>query len=108
MELAGCGKSSSRVTQHSSTFDCLVATDTVVLQNASGTISTTRGYFGTFAFLPVIDGDLIQTRPSKQLLLGQVSGHRLLIGVGTSIFLVQLNGQSLPSSVLTLATDQRK
>ena len=87
--LAGCGKGSSRIAQYSSTFDCLVATDSVTLQNASGTVSTTRGIFGTFAFLPVLDGSLIQTRPSEQLLLGQVSGHRLLVGVSTRLFLLQ-------------------
>ena len=75
------------MTQYSSTFDCLVATDSVALQNASGTVSTTRGIFGTFAFLPVLDGDFIRTRPSEQLLLGQVSGNRLLVGVSTSLLL---------------------
>ena len=73
------------MSQYSSTFDCLVATDSVVLQNASGTVSTTRGYFGTFGFLPVLDGELIQTRPSEQLLSGQVSGQRLLVGVSTGL-----------------------
>ncbi|KAG0653117.1 secreted lipase [Hyphodiscus hymeniophilus] len=77
---AGCGKGSSTLSHYPSTFDCLVAADTVLLQNASGIVSTTRGFFGSFGFLPVLDGDLIQTRPSEQLLLGQVSGHRLLVG----------------------------
>lgn len=52
-----------------------------MLQNASGLVSTTRGYFGTFAFLPVIDDDYIQGRPSQQLLAGEVSGKRILVGV---------------------------
>ena len=62
-------------------FDCLVASDTVTLQKASGTVSTTRGYFGSFAFLPVVDGDYIQERPSTQLLQGKVAGKSLLVGV---------------------------
>ena len=60
---------------------CLVAADTDVLQNASGTVSTTMGYFGSFAFLPVIDDDYIQERPSVQLLEGGLTGKRALIGV---------------------------
>lgn len=60
-----------------------MAADTEVLQNASGTVSTTRGYFGSFAFSPVVDGDYIRRRPSRQLELGKVAGKRLLVGVST-------------------------
>jgi hypothetical protein len=96
VEQAGCGNGSNRLKQYSNTFDCLVATDSVVLQNASGTVSTTRGYFGSFAFLPVIDGELIQMKPSEQLLLGKVSGQRLLVGVSTSLLCFQSGNQSIP------------
>ncbi|RWA11637.1 hypothetical protein EKO27_g3486 [Xylaria grammica] len=76
VELAGCSKPPANET----TFDCLVAADTKVLQNASGTVSTTLGYFGSFAFLPVIDDDYIQERPATQLLRGKLSGKRVLVG----------------------------
>ncbi|KAI1201952.1 Alpha/Beta hydrolase protein [Nemania serpens] len=76
VELAGCSKPGV----NKRTFDCLVAADTEVLQNASGAVSTTLGYFGSFAFLPVIDGDYIQERPAAQLLRGKLSGKRVLIG----------------------------
>lgn len=62
-------------------FNCLVASDTVALQKASGAVSTTRGYFGSFAFLPVVDGDYIEQRPSTQLQQGKVAGKALLVGV---------------------------
>ncbi|KAL7814961.1 Alpha/Beta hydrolase protein [Trichoderma aethiopicum] len=78
-EAAGCGKASS-LRNHSSVFDCLVAADTTTLQAASGLVSTSRGYFGSFAWLPVIDHDFIQHRPSAQLACGKVSGKHLLIG----------------------------
>ncbi|KAL6862063.1 Alpha/Beta hydrolase protein [Trichoderma novae-zelandiae] len=78
-EAAGCGTASS-LSNHSSAFDCLVAADTTALQSASGLVSTSRGYFGSFAWLPVIDHDLIQHRPSAQLACGKVSGKHLLIG----------------------------
>ncbi|KAI0426624.1 Alpha/Beta hydrolase protein [Xylaria sp. FL1042] len=76
VELAGCSKPAGNKT----TFDCLVAADTEVLQNASGTTSTTLGYFGSFAFLPVIDDDYIQERPAAQLLSAKLSGKRVLVG----------------------------
>ncbi|KAL7786690.1 Alpha/Beta hydrolase protein [Trichoderma ceciliae] len=79
-EAAGCGKDSTALSKHPSVFDCLVAADTNALQNASGLVSTSKGYFGSFAWLPVIDGDMIQSRPSAQLQRGQVSGERALIG----------------------------
>ncbi|KAL4990757.1 Alpha/Beta hydrolase protein [Aspergillus falconensis] len=72
-ELAGCGSVSA-------TFDCLLEASTEALQNASAEVSTSGRVFGSFAFLPVIDGELITTRPSQQLLLGHVSGQRLLVG----------------------------
>ncbi|KAF7531745.1 hypothetical protein G7054_g8589 [Neopestalotiopsis clavispora] len=76
VRLAGCGGSGGGAAE----FACLQAADTLVLQNASGTVSTTRGYFGSFAFQPVVDGSYIQMRPSQQLLLGQVNGKRILVG----------------------------
>ncbi|KAL3474064.1 carboxylesterase [Aspergillus californicus] len=61
------------------TFDCLVQAPTAILQNASQVVSSS-GLFGSFAFSPVIDGELITTRPSQQLLHGHVSGQRILVG----------------------------
>lgn len=83
-ELAGCGPDSAALAAHSSTFSCLVAADSESLQNASGTVSTTRGYYGSFAWLPVIDGDFIRQRPSEQLLHGKVAGKRLLVGTNAN------------------------
>lgn len=74
-ELAGCPGG-----LNTSVFSCLVNADTAVLQNASGQVSQS-GEFGTFAFLPVTDGDFVQERPSKQLLAKRVQGKRILIGV---------------------------
>ncbi|RHZ64927.1 putative carboxylesterase [Aspergillus thermomutatus] len=78
-EQAGCGPLTSTRAQHKTTFDCLVAAPSETLQNASGMVSES-GLFGTFAFLPVVDGDMIRERPSVQLLTGQVSGRRILVG----------------------------
>ncbi|KAI1452517.1 putative carboxylesterase [Annulohypoxylon moriforme] len=80
VELVGCDQGSSKLSNYSSTFECLVAADSAVLQNASGIVSTTQGYFGSFAFLPVIDYDYIRERPSAQFLSGNLTGKRLLVG----------------------------
>ncbi|KAK8065465.1 carboxylesterase family protein [Apiospora hydei] len=80
-ELAGCGAAASELKGRADAFDCLVAADTMTLQNASGLVSTTHGYFGTFAFGPVVDDDYIQGLPSRQLLAGQVAGKRILVGI---------------------------
>lgn len=79
-EFAGCSLNTSQRANYSSVFECLVAADSHVLQYASGNVSTLHGYFGSWAFLPVIDGDYIQTRPSLQLSQGKVSGKRILVG----------------------------
>lgn len=76
-EAAGCADGSDTT---ATVFDCLVGVDTAVLQNASATVSES-GEFGTFAFLPVTDGDFLQAPPSQQLFEKAVSGKRLLIGV---------------------------
>lgn len=80
-EYAGCGGNATQSAQSPSVFDCLVATDSVSLQYASGNVSESYGYFGSWAFLPVIDGDYIQERPSVQLSQGKVAGKRILVGV---------------------------
>ncbi|ESZ91220.1 hypothetical protein SBOR_8394 [Sclerotinia borealis F-4128] len=67
-EAVGCGKSNG------SAFDCLVATDTLTLQNASAYISA-NGNYGQWAFLPVTDGEFLVKRPSEQLLAGEVNGN---------------------------------
>ncbi|KAM0455121.1 hypothetical protein ACHAPV_008012 [Trichoderma viride] len=79
---AGCGETSRQ--KDLSVFDCLVAADTNILQNASGLVSTSNGYFGSFSWLPVIDYDMIRDRPSEQLQHGQISGQRILIGTNAN------------------------
>ncbi|KAJ5179943.1 CAZyme family CE10 [Penicillium capsulatum] len=72
---AGCHVDDDRVS--SAVFDCLVDADTEVLQYASANVSIS-GAWGTWAFLPVTDGDFLRTLPSKQLHDKKVSGKRML------------------------------
>lgn len=61
-------------------FDCLVASESLALQNASFRVSGTFKY-GQWAFLPVTDHDFIRERPSGQLAGGRVNGLRMLTSV---------------------------
>ena len=77
---AGCFDDMAYGNMTGTIFECLVGTDTMTLQNASSYISAS-GEYGTWAFLPVTDGEFIQQRPSQQLLNNQVNGLRALVGV---------------------------
>lgn len=68
-------------------FECLVAQDTDVLQNASYTV-TINAKYGQWAFLPVTDGKFVQQRPSVQLTTGPINGNRGLIGVCIEAYIV--------------------
>ncbi|KAI0688126.1 cephalosporin esterase [Cytidiella melzeri] len=75
VQLAGC----SGVTD---TFDCLVNTDEGTLQNANIAINLS-GFYGTYAVVPVVDGEFIQDSPSKQITSGILNGERLLMVTNT-------------------------
>lgn len=94
-EAAGCTHASNTTT---TVFNCLVGADTAVLQNASATVSES-GEFGTFAFLPVTDGNFVRAAPSQQLLEKAVSGKRLLIGNNAN------EGAPLTSPTILTAND---
>ncbi|KAF3766270.1 alpha/beta-hydrolase [Cryphonectria parasitica EP155] len=77
---AGCDAKDAYLSNGSlGIFDCLVGTDSATLMNASAVVSQS-GTYGTWAFLPVTDGVLIQERPSKQLARGRVNGLNHLAG----------------------------
>lgn len=78
--LAGCGQDSPCLEKYPSVFQCLVETESEVLQYASFNFSESLGTYGSWAFLPVIDHDYIQERPTAQLSKGLVAGRRILVG----------------------------
>ena len=72
---AGCKDEASR-------FECLQKADTAILQDASAAVSNSSAYYGTWAFLPVTDGTLLQTLPSIQLRPDQpLNGCNLQVSV---------------------------
>lgn len=81
---SGCDDE-SRGESYSSVLECLMAADTMTLQNASDRVSGRRYKYGQWAFVPVTDLDLLTERPSVQLNAGQVNGLRMLTSVSPSI-----------------------
>ena len=57
------------------TLDCLRAVDVNTLQSANLEISAS-GFFGTFVFVPVVDGSFVTERPTELLKTGKVNGVR--------------------------------
>ena len=78
-QAAGCFPGKAYGNSSTTIFQCLQAADTMVLQNASASISGS-GTWGTWGFLPVTDGDFIRYRPSEQLPTGRINGQRVLSG----------------------------
>lgn len=76
----GCADDHNHGYRNISVFDCLVAADTITLQNASAQVSG-RYKYGQWSFVPVTDLDFLAERPSVQLNAGKVNGLRMLTGV---------------------------
>ncbi|KAJ7314680.1 Alpha/Beta hydrolase protein [Mycena albidolilacea] len=56
---------------------CLRAADVNALENANINISG-AGFYGTYTFVPVVDGEFITQRPTLSLAQGKVNGEALL------------------------------
>lgn len=54
------------------TLSCIRSKDAATLQ-AANTALNSAGFFGTFVFVPVIDGEFIVRRPSESLKMGRVN-----------------------------------
>jgi carboxylesterase type B len=70
---AGCAPTWAYGNVSETVFECLISKDTGTLQAASAATSSS-GVDGTWAFLPVTDGVLIQSPPSKALFEGKLNG----------------------------------
>jgi carboxylesterase type B len=75
-ETAGCG--GFQAARHQ-TFECLQNTSSRVLLLANAVLSAS-GPYGSWAFVPVIDGAFMRSPPGQQLQAGGVLGHRVLSG----------------------------
>jgi carboxylesterase type B len=75
----GCGPTLPYGGRSQTIFECLQAKDVATLVNASATISQS-GTYGTWAFLPVTDYNLIPALPSQALLKRRLNGLHILVG----------------------------
>ncbi|CAI6243033.1 unnamed protein product [Periconia digitata] len=75
---AGCPPTYAYGRNSQTIFNCLQKQDTEILKQASHNVSTTGGSFGSWAFLPVTDGNFLQETPSQALLKRKVNGLRHL------------------------------
>ncbi|KAG7095864.1 hypothetical protein E1B28_006556 [Marasmius oreades] len=89
--------SQTNCSQSSDTMACLRAADAQVLQKANEDINV-AGFFGTFPFVPVVDGTFIKQRATKVLKQGTVNGQALLAVSNANEGQVFVN-QSAPANV---------
>ncbi|PPQ79101.1 hypothetical protein CVT25_002894 [Psilocybe cyanescens] len=64
------------------TLDCLRNVDVDILETANMVINNS-GFFGTFVFVPVVDGTFITDRPTQLLKQGKVNGEILFSNTNT-------------------------
>ncbi|KAG6830003.1 hypothetical protein H0H92_002694 [Tricholoma furcatifolium] len=72
----------SNCSSASDTLHCLRKVDTLSLANINANV-TNRGLYGTFTFAPVVDGCLIQERPSQALQKRKINGNNILAVTNT-------------------------
>jgi carboxylesterase type B len=77
--LAGCPPFTAYGGSSQTIFECLQSKDTETLQAVNRNVSAS-GTYGTWGFLPVTDGVLVQQLPSQQLLQKSINGQRILVG----------------------------
>ncbi|KAH8113786.1 cephalosporin esterase [Phellopilus nigrolimitatus] len=70
VEQAGCSNTND-------TFACLVSADGSLLEAVNSAICSSY-FFGTFAFVPVVDGTFIVERPTQTMARGKLNGDVLL------------------------------
>lgn len=74
---AGCAAEWAFGNSSHTIFECLVSKDTDTLQAASNAVSSS-GLYGTWAFLPVTDGNVVKSRPSEAILSSKLNGMKHL------------------------------
>ncbi|KAJ7234481.1 alpha beta-hydrolase [Mycena rebaudengoi] len=94
----------SNCTTAADSMACLRAVDVNVLETANNNING-AAFFGTFAFVPVVDGTFIKQRATEALLQRKVNGKALLAVTNTfegTIFVNQTASQTASQYALNL------
>ncbi|KAL0065729.1 hypothetical protein AAF712_007212 [Marasmius tenuissimus] len=93
--------SQANCTSSSDTLACLRGTDASLLQTINQNINA-AGFFGTFVFVPVIDGTFIRQRATEALRQGKINGEALLAVTNTNEGVNFVN-QTAPANVTSYA-----
>ncbi|KAF5345008.1 hypothetical protein D9757_013981 [Collybiopsis confluens] len=92
--------SQTNCTSSSDTLSCLRSVNATTLGTLNNNINL-DGFFGTFLFVPVVDGTFITQRPTLSLKQGKVNGNALLAVTNTNEGVNFVN-QRTPISNVTL------
>ncbi|KAJ8083146.1 hypothetical protein PM082_009015 [Marasmius tenuissimus] len=93
--------SQANCTSSSDTLACLRGTDASLLQTINQNLNA-AGFFGTFVFVPVIDGTFIRQRATEALRQGKINGEALLAVTNTNEGVNFVN-QTAPANVTSYA-----
>ena len=102
--VAAGGLDQSNPADNATVWSCLINADSSTLQTANQAVNG-AGVYGTFAFLPVTDGQFLKSLPSDQLFNGNVNGARILATVSdfefnrTTLYTPQLPTARLASPI---------
>nr|GAT46602.1 predicted protein [Mycena chlorophos] len=88
-ERAGCPNSTA--------LACLRGIDAGILQNINNAM-TLSSYFGTFTFIPVVDGTFIVENPIAQLSRGQVNGEAYYAVTNTNEGIIFVDGSDVSNA----------
>ncbi|KAK1221633.1 hypothetical protein PQX77_015548 [Marasmius sp. AFHP31] len=93
--------SQANCTSSKNTLACLRRADANLLETINRNINA-AGFFGTFVFVPVIDGTFIRQRPTEALRQGKLNGKALLAITNTNEGFNFVN-QTAPANVTSYA-----
>ncbi|KAG7095880.1 hypothetical protein E1B28_006569 [Marasmius oreades] len=85
------------------TLTCLRQTDTKALQTINSNINE-AGFYGSFTFVPVVDGKFITRRPTKSMRRGKVNGQTLYVVSNSHEGDMYVNNATTPLSAGSFAS----
>ncbi|KAJ3905868.1 Alpha/Beta hydrolase protein [Lentinula edodes] len=95
--------SQTNCTSAKDSLACLRAVDAAALEIVNGNVNV-AGFYGTFVFVPVVDGSFITQRPTEAMKQGKVNGEALLAVTNSNEGFIFVN-QSNPIAASSYASN---
>ncbi|KAJ4478531.1 Alpha/Beta hydrolase protein [Lentinula lateritia] len=95
--------SQTNCTSAKDSLACIRAVDAAALEIVNGNVNV-AGFYGTFVFVPVIDGSFITQRPTEAMKQGKVNGEALLAVTNSNEGVIFVN-QSNPIAAASYASN---